>query len=100
MAGSIGPLIASVAGTGTFSRDVLTRRLAAAGLESLGVDDLRRLGQAVGQRALSGTFMVRIEGADSDDLVRWPPAYRVALVTGRLTVPSRATTSRKTQSPR
>lgn len=86
MVGSIEPLIADVAGPGIFSRDVLTRRLAAAGLAALSPDDLRRLGQAVGQRALSGTFMVRIEGAeacaDSDDLVNWPPEYRIALATG------------------
>ena len=86
MVGSLEPLIADIAGPGTFSRDVLTSRLAAAGLGSLSGDDLRRLGQAVGQRALSGTFMVRIEGADacadSDDLVSWPPDYRIALATG------------------
>ena len=86
LAGSIEPLISDLAGGGTFSSGVLTRRLLAANLPELDPTNLRRLGLAVGQRASSGTFMVRIEGAeacaDSDDIVAWPPAYRAALAEG------------------
>lgn len=86
LVGAIEPLIASVAGPGTFFRDTLARLLESAGLATLASQDLSRLGQAVGQRALSGTFMVRIDGveacADSEDLVAWPPAYRTAVAAG------------------
>lgn len=69
----------------TFYREELARRLVAANIPDLDETEQRRLGIAVGQRAASGTFNVRIEGmeAAADD-GPWTTAYRTGLIEGGL----------------
>ncbi|WP_339156684.1 abortive infection family protein [Actinomadura luteofluorescens] len=71
---------------GTFYGGTLAPRLKAA-LQTEGDSAvLRRLGMAVGQRAMRNTYVVQVEGvqacADSNDLGVWPPTYRAALFEG------------------
>ncbi|WP_030506732.1 abortive infection family protein [Microbispora rosea] len=85
LVGALQPLINDLR-AGTFTMGSLATRLQAANLPAMEQDDLRALGVAVGQRAASNTFTVRIDGveacaASQDDSV-WPPAYREGLVEG------------------
>lgn len=86
LAGELQPLIDQVTGPGTFGRGDLAARLQAADLPRIAPVDQRRLGLAVARRALSGTFMVRIDGVEAcaadDSIIRWPPAYREGLAQG------------------
>ncbi|WP_433335045.1 abortive infection family protein [Spirillospora sp. CA-294931] len=72
--------------SGIFHGGALTPRLKAALQNEGDAAVLRRLGMAVGQRAMMDTHVVRVEGvqacAESDDLDIWPPAYRTALFEG------------------
>lgn len=69
-----------------FYSGTLTRRLQAANLPNLEERHQRALGVAVGQRAMQGTFVVRMGGVDpclrSDDTETWPAAYRIGLTSG------------------
>ncbi|MEU0150640.1 hypothetical protein [Micromonospora fulviviridis] len=69
----------------------LTERLRNARLIDLESKHARAIGVAVGQRAATGTFNVRIEGIDAciadADLTRWPAAYRLGVATGLLFSP-------------
>jgi hypothetical protein len=84
--GSLQPLLLDLRQGGTFYSGTLRERLLAADLTHLPRDDQRLLGIAVGQRASSNTFNVRIEGveacATSQDEAAWPPAYREGVVQG------------------
>lgn len=86
--GDLEPLLAEINGPGVFYARDLAVRLLATDLPSRSADECRRLGVAVGQRALSGTFNVRIDGVDAcaatDDIKRWPPAYREGVLEGLL----------------
>ncbi|SID30140.1 Uncharacterised protein [Mycobacteroides abscessus subsp. abscessus] len=70
----------------TFYRGDLTERLRASGLASLEPTVQQTIGSAVAERAMRGTFNVRIEGVDgcaaSDSLTDWPLHYRRGLVGG------------------
>src|SRR3712207_1154924 len=69
-----------------FYSGLLSARLEAAGLDRLTEPDQRRIGLAVAQRAMRGTVLAAREGvracANSDDLTRWPAAYRWGVVDG------------------
>ncbi|WP_165970465.1 abortive infection family protein [Actinomadura sp. 6K520] len=72
--------------SGTFYGGTLAPGLKAA-LQTEGDDAvLRRLGMAVGQRAMRDTHVVQMEGvqacAESNDLHVWPATYRAALFEG------------------
>lgn len=71
---------------GTFYGGTLTPRLQAALKTESDSAVLRRLGMAVGQRAMRNTYVVQVEGveacAESDDLDVWPSTYRTALFEG------------------
>lgn len=83
--GDLQPLIVDLRGS-TFSMGSLANRLQAADLPNLPPDDQRLLGVAVGQRAATNTFTVRIDGVEacaaSQDPVAWPPGYREGVVEG------------------
>lgn len=83
--GSLQPLINDLR-SGTFTMGSLASRLQAANLPKLDTEDQRALGVAVGQRAASNTFTVRIDGveacAESQDDAVWPLAYREGLTEG------------------
>ncbi|WP_370026419.1 abortive infection family protein [Planotetraspora sp. GP83] len=83
--GSLQPLINDLR-NGTFTMGSLASRLQAADLPKLEPEHQRALGVAVGQRAASNTFTVRIDGvqacADSHDDAVWPLAYREGLTEG------------------
>lgn len=80
------PLVNDLRRGTPFRRGAVAARLEAAHLESLDEAEQRRVGVAVGQRAMRETFLVREEGvracANSTDLVRWPPAYRIGVMEG------------------
>lgn len=71
-----------------FTAGKLADRLQASNLADLDEDTQRRLGIAVGQRAMRETFLVRQEGVEacaaSGDLMRWPDSYRRGVVLGLL----------------
>ena len=71
---------------GTWSKHVLRERLSALDMSSPHIAS--QVGLAVGRRAARDTFTVIEDGiespAASNDLVRWPPAYRIAAATGLL----------------
>ena len=71
-----------------FRSGMLSERIEASNLAALDQDAQRRLGIAVGQRAMRETFLVRQEGveacAESRDSTRWPEAYRRGVVLGLL----------------
>jgi hypothetical protein len=84
-------LIRELTGTpwALFTSGRLTQRLQAANLPKSEEKHVRAIGVAVGQRAASGTFVVRAEGvaacAATDDLIEWPRAYRLGVAHGLLT---------------
>lgn len=85
LAGQLAPLLDHLSGS-SMSRESWRAKLVAANISSLPEPDQRRLGVAVGQRASSGTFVVREVGmeeplADPNGLA-WPPAYRMGAVEG------------------
>lgn len=69
-----------------FTRGLLIRRLADAGLPALDDSDQRLLGLSVARRAQGDTFVVQEEGvercAQSDDQKAWPMPYREGIVEG------------------
>lgn len=69
-----------------FRSGELRRRLVSANLPALSAQHQRAIGVAVGQRAASGTFVVRGDGVDpcrtSDDLDTWPREYRLGVAYG------------------
>lgn len=85
LVGALQPLINDLR-TGTFSMGSLATRLQAANLPALEAGDQRALGVAVGQRASSNTFTVRIDGVEacaaSQDDALWPLAYREGVAEG------------------
>jgi hypothetical protein len=84
-------LVGDPRGAIIFYRGDLTDRLNYANLPELEDKHARAIGVAVGQRAASNTFNVRIEGVDAcvrdPDIVRWPAAYRLGVATGLLFSP-------------
>ncbi|MBD9730104.1 abortive infection family protein [Streptomyces caniscabiei] len=70
----------------TFSMGELAIRLQAANLPDLLFEDQRLLGVAVGQRAATNTFTVRIDGVEacavSQDDAAWPVGYREGVADG------------------
>lgn len=72
----------------SFRAGKLAEGLQASDLAALDQDTQRRLGIAVGQRAMRETFLVRQEGveacAESQDSTLWPDAYRRGVVLGLL----------------
>jgi hypothetical protein len=83
----------------TFRAGVIRRRLEAANLPDLEPRHQRALGVAVGQRAMSGTFVVREGGVtaclESDDTeALWTPDYRIGLAHGLLFDPDERPTVR------
>lgn len=82
------PIIEALVGTSPsiFRAGWLKRRLLAANLPALEPRYQRSIGVAVGQRLMSGTFVVRADGLDpvleSDDLTTWPRGYRLGLTHG------------------
>ncbi|MEV4170188.1 abortive infection family protein [Nonomuraea sp. NPDC049709] len=83
--GSLQPLINDLRAA-SFTMGSLASRLQSANLPKLNPEDQRALGVAVGQRAASNTFTVRIDGveacAESQDDSVWPLAYREGLTEG------------------
>ncbi|MFN3002400.1 abortive infection family protein [Mycolicibacterium wolinskyi] len=77
-------LINDLLNGGVFYGGQLAERLRAANIADLDGAMQRRLGNAVGVRAMRETFNVRIEGveacAESSALDRWPPDYRRGVV--------------------
>ncbi|GAA1022105.1 hypothetical protein Aple_064660 [Acrocarpospora pleiomorpha] len=73
-------LIHDLLNGGPFTSGVLAGRLIAADLPLQEVAVQRRLGVAVAQRAMQGTFLIQREGveacAESDELDLWPAPYR------------------------
>ncbi len=91
--GRPGPLIEDLVGHNrNFYSGVLRRRLEAANLPKLEPHQQRKLGVAVGQRAMQGTIVVQEDGVDSclqsDDLAVWPTEYRIGLLIGLWFSPS------------
>jgi hypothetical protein len=86
--GQPAPLIDGLLSGQTFSRGQLAERLRAANIAELDEAMQRRLGSAVGIRAMRETFNVRIEGVDacaeSSALDEWPRGYRRGVVYGLL----------------
>lgn len=86
-AGRPGPLIDDLRHA-TFTRGSLAERLESASLSTLEPHHQRALGVAVGQRVMSGTFVVQWDGLDpamdSSELEPWTKDYRVGLATGLL----------------
>jgi len=82
------PLIEDLNGSSRaiFRSGDLQRRLVAANLPTLSAQHQRAIGVAVGQRAASGTFVVRWDGVEaclnSDDLAIWPRDYRLGVAYG------------------
>jgi hypothetical protein len=74
------PLINDLLGGGIFRSGLLTERLASADLAHQEPEVQRRIGVAVGQRAMRETFVVRQDGieecAERDEPEIWPAAYR------------------------
>jgi Abortive infection C-terminus len=74
------PLINDLLGGGIFRSGLLTERLASADLAHQEPGVQRRIGVAVGQRAMRETFVVRRDGieecAERDAPEIWPAAYR------------------------
>jgi hypothetical protein len=74
------PLINDLLGGGIFRSGLLTERLASADLAHQEPEVQRRIGVAVGQRAMRETFVVRQDGieecAERDAPEIWPAAYR------------------------
>jgi len=74
------PLISDLLEGGIFRSGLLTERLASADLAHLEPEVQRRIGVAVGQRAMQETFVVRQDGieqcAEHDAPDVWPTAYR------------------------
>lgn len=70
----------------TFYRGDLSARLRAADLANLEPAVQQKVGAAVAERAMRGTFNVMIEGVDacatSDSLTEWPLHYRRGLIDG------------------
>jgi len=70
----------------TFYRGDLAARLEAVRLNELDPVHQRRLGVAVGRRAMRETFLVRDEGvrpcSESHDVDAWPSQYRIGLLNG------------------
>jgi hypothetical protein len=64
----------------------LAERLEAVDLPTLGKEDQKRIGIAVGQRSSQNTYTVWRDGVEacvnSTDLTSWPPAYREGLIEG------------------
>lgn len=71
---------------GLFTSGLLAQRLEAANIPALEPQHQRALGTAVGQRASSGTFVVRRDGVDdpisSGELLPWTSEYRLGVATG------------------
>jgi len=74
------PLINDLLGGGIFRSGLFTERLASADLPHQEPEVQRRIGVAVGQRAMRETFVVRQDGieecAERDAPEIWPAAYR------------------------
>ena len=74
------PLINDLIGGGIFRSGLLTERLASANLANQEPEVQRRIGVAVGQRAMRETFVIRRDGieecAERDEPEIWPAAYR------------------------
>ena len=74
------PLINDLLGGGIFRSGLLTERLTSADLTHQEPEVQRRIGVAVGQRAMRETFVVRRDGieecAERDAPEIWPAAYR------------------------
>jgi hypothetical protein len=74
------PLINDLLGGGIFRSGLLTERLESADLAHLEPEVQRRIGVAVGQRAMRETFVIRRDGieecAERDAPEIWPTAYR------------------------
>jgi len=74
------PLINDLLGGGIFRSGLLTERLESADLAHLEPEVQRRIGVAVGQRAMRETFVIRQDGieecAERDAPEIWPAAYR------------------------
>jgi hypothetical protein len=74
------PLINDLTGVGIFRSGLLTERLASADLAHQEPGVQRRIGVAVGQRAMRETFVIRRDGieecAEHDVPEVWPTAYR------------------------
>jgi len=89
LGGDVDLLIAELSGAG-WSRGKLDRRFDEVGLDSLFADDQRRLGVAVTNRTMGGTFVVRESGVDPllDRPLEWPEAYRLGVAAGLLLSPS------------
>ncbi|MCZ7430154.1 abortive infection family protein [Streptomyces sp. WMMC1477] len=81
--GAVVPLVTALREE-TFTRGELAERLKAANVPDLEKMDQRKLGLAVGRRAVQETFMVRIEGIDvcAENPERWPDGYRRGVVEG------------------
>lgn len=74
------PLINDLVGGGIFRSGLLTERLTSADLAHQEPEVQRRIGVAVGQRAMRETFVIRQDGieecAERDAPEIWPAAYR------------------------
>lgn len=68
----------------SFTQGRLRQRLDEIGLSDLPEDESRRVGVAVAQRAVGGTFTVREDGMESvaESPESWPASYLVGLVEG------------------
>ncbi|WP_216918123.1 abortive infection family protein [Nocardia noduli] len=79
-------LINNLLGGHVFYSGGLAERLVAANIAALEEPIQQKLGTAVAQRAMGGTFLVRIEGVEacaaSPSLDAWPLAYRRGIVDG------------------
>lgn len=83
--GALAPLLTDLDDGGVFRAGDLSRRLLAADLPHMEPAELRRLGIAVGQRAMRDTFNVRIDGVEAcanGGLETWPESYRLGLLDG------------------